>query len=181
LYDPVGYQFLIHPAFDAAAQDALDEVQRIVSASIVRPGLARRQPGKMLSISLFPTERCTIAELAALAAEALRPLDAHYWVQAGLSCVEVLPRGIDKGAGARWLLELLGLPARQALGVGDAPGDALIFDVTGLGATPSNGAESTRASATYVSPLPYGAGLLDILDWCIARNRRQLDAPAANR
>jgi hydroxymethylpyrimidine pyrophosphatase-like HAD family hydrolase len=179
LYDPVGYQFLVNPALDAAAQDALDEAQNIVSASIVRPGLARRQPGKMLSISLFPTEESTIAGLAVTAAEALRPLDAYYWVQTGLSCVEVLPRGIDKGAGARWLLERLGLPPSQALGVGDAPGDALIFVVTGLGATPSNGAESTRASATYVSPLAYGAGLLDILDWCIARNRRLLEAGAS--
>ena len=174
LYLPVGYQFLIHPSLDAAHQDALEQAQRIVTGSVVRPGLARLQPGKMLSISLFPTERCTLGELAEILERAIEPIDAYYWVQAGLSCVEVLPRGVDKGAGTRWLLETLGLPPDQALGVGDAPGDALIFEVTGLGAAPANAAEYTRAQASYVSKLACGAGVLDILDWCIARNRRRL-------
>jgi HAD superfamily hydrolase (TIGR01484 family) len=171
LYLPVEYRFALHPLLDAARLSAFETARKLVREQLLTPGLASRQPGKEVSISLYPTEGRSVEELWRLASEVLRPVQDTYWVQAGLTCVEVLPVGIHKGSGVRWALDLLGLPPEQALGVGDAPGDVEIFRAVGLGASPANGAPSARAAAHYVARSTATAGVLEILDWAIARNR----------
>ena len=171
LYLPAAYAFRLHPLLDDRRLEALTQARRLVMAAVIRPGLARPQPGKEVSISLFPTERSSIEEVFRVASQAVAGLAGQYWTQAGLTCVEVLPDGIHKGSGVRWLLDDLGLPPDQALAIGDAPGDLEIFEVTSLGATPANGAPEVKSAAAYVAPRAFGPGVLDILNWCIARNR----------
>lgn len=174
LYVPVEYRFRLHPLLDRARLDAFEQASALVTRALIRPGLAYRQPGKEVSISLYPTERSSVEEIETLARQALAPLRGQYWVQGGLTCVEVLPEGIHKGSGVRWLLETLGLAPEQVLGVGDGPGDLEIFHVTGLAATPANGHDTLKAAADFVAPRRFGAGVVDILEWCIARNRAAL-------
>lgn len=178
LYFPVEYRFRFHPLLDHARLDAFDQVTQLVTRALIRPGLAYRQPGKEVSISLYPTERSSIDQVEVLARQTLEPLREHYWVQGGLTCVEVLPVGIHKGSGVRWLLDLVGLAPDQVLGVGDGPGDLEIFRATGLAATPANGHASLKAAADFVAPRAWSAGVLDILEWCIARNRAALKGSA---
>jgi HAD superfamily hydrolase (TIGR01484 family) len=176
LYVPAEYRFKLNPLLDVERLTAFEQARRLVSEALIRPGLARPQPGKEVSISLYPTERSTIDELYELARRAVEPLAGHYWVQTGLTCVEVLPEGIHKGSGVRWLLDELGLSPAQALGVGDSPGDLEIFRITGLAATPANGDPAVKAAAHFVAPRASSEGVLDILDWCIERNRGMKDA-----
>ena len=174
LYLPVEYRFLLHPLLDATRLGAFEQARRLVAEYLLQPGLAIRQPGKEASISLYPTERSSLDEVQRVAAEALAPLADSYWVQQGLTCVEVLPVGIHKGAGVSWLLERVGLGPGQALGIGDAPGDVEIFRATGLGAAPANAAPATKAAAAFVAAAEATAGVLEILDWAIERNRAAL-------
>lgn len=176
LYLPVEYRFLLHPLLDAARLSAFERARRLVAEHLLEPGLAIRQPGKEVSISLYPTERTTLEQVHQVASKALAPLADSYWVQQGLTCVEVLPLGIHKGSGVAWLLERLALGPGQALGIGDAPGDIEIFRATGLGATPANGAPATKAAADYVAAAETTAGVLEILEWVVARNRVRLVA-----
>jgi HAD superfamily hydrolase (TIGR01484 family) len=171
LYLPAEYRFKLHPLLDGRRLEAFEQARVMVAEALIRPGLARPQPGKEVSISLYPAEGSSIDEVYEVAGRALRPLSGHYWVQTGLTCVEVLPEGIHKGSGVRWLLEELQLAPEQVLGVGDSPGDLQIFEVTGLGATPANGDPAVEAVVDYVSPRESSEGVLDIVDWCIARNR----------
>lgn len=171
LFVPAEYRFKLHPLIDTARLDALSEVRRIVAETLLRPGLAYPQPGKEVSVTLYPTEASTLDSLYERASRTLEPLALHYWVQRSLTTVEVLPVGIHKGSGARWLLDELGLDPGQAIGVGDSPADVEIFRVTGLGATPANGAPTVKQAAAYVAPRDSSEGVLDILAWCIARNQ----------
>lgn len=171
LYLPAEYRFKLHPLLNGHRLEAFEQARALVAEALIRPGLARPQPGKEVSISLYPAEGSSIDEVYEVAGRALRPLAGHYWVQTGLTCVEVLPEGIHKGSGVRWLLDELQLGPGQVLGVGDSPGDLEIFEVTGLGATPANGDPSVQAVVDYVSPGESSEGVLDIVDWCIARNR----------
>ena len=170
LYLPAAYRFKLHPLLDGRRLEAFEQARSLVAEAVIRPGLARPQPGKEVSISLYPTEGSSIDEVYEVAGQALRPLAGRYWVQTGLTCVEVLPEGIHKGSGVCWLLEELRLTPDQVLGVGDSPGDLEIFDVLALGATPANGAAEVKAAADYVAPRNSSEGVLDILEWCIARN-----------
>jgi hydroxymethylpyrimidine pyrophosphatase-like HAD family hydrolase len=97
-------------------------------------------------------------------------LSDSYWVQRSLTTVEVLPVGIHKGVGVRWLLDELSIPANHCIGIGDSPADVEIFRVTGLGATPRNGHDDVKAAAQYVAPRDAHWGVVDIVEWCIARN-----------
>jgi HAD superfamily hydrolase (TIGR01484 family) len=176
LYLPTEYRFLLHPLLDATRLAAFEQARRLVRDHLLQPGLAVRQPGKEVSISLYPTQGRSVDELWRVASEALSPVAESYWVQAGLTCVEVLPVGIDKGAGVRWALDHLGLRPAQVLGIGDAPGDVEIFRAVGLGACPANGSPVARAAAHYVARASSTAGVLEILDWAVDRNRAALAA-----
>jgi hydroxymethylpyrimidine pyrophosphatase-like HAD family hydrolase len=175
LYFPVDYRFQLSPLLDAQRLEAFEQARRIVADVLVRPGLARPQPGKEVSISLYPTEQSSLERVEKIARRALEPLADRYWVQGGLTCVEVLPDGIHKGSGARWLLDEVGLVPQQALAIGDGPGDLVFFQVAGLAATPANGAPEVQAAADYVAPREFGQGVLDIINWAIERNQAALD------
>jgi HAD superfamily hydrolase (TIGR01484 family) len=170
LYFPAEYRFALHPLLDRSRLAVLAEARRLVAETLILPGLARPQPGKEVSITLYPTSLSTLDQVFALADAALADLGDSYWVQRSLTTVEVLPVGIHKGAGVTWLLDELSIAADQCIGVGDSPADLEIFRVTGLGATPRNGHDVVKAAAHYVAPRDAHWGVVDILEWCIARN-----------
>jgi HAD superfamily hydrolase (TIGR01484 family) len=170
LYFPAEYRFQLHPLLDCSRLAALAEARRLIAEMLVVPGLARPQPGKEVSITLYPAGQLTLEQVFELARETLHSLMDFYWVQRSLTTVEVLPVGIHKGAGVRWLLDELSISPEQCIGIGDSPADVEIFRVTGLGATPRNGHEEVKAAAQYVAPRDAHWGVVDILEWCITRN-----------
>jgi HAD superfamily hydrolase (TIGR01484 family) len=173
LYLPAEYRFELHPLLDRTRLDALEQARRVIAAHLIRPGLAYHQPGKELSITLYPAEQSSLEEIFDLASQAVEALAKYYWVQRSVTTVEILPVGIHKGSGVRWLLERLEFPRSKTLGIGDSPSDVEIFRETELGATPSNAAPELRAVAHFVAPRPFGDGVLDILEWCVERNRSE--------
>ena len=88
-------------------------------------------------------------------------------VQASISCVDVTPEGIDKGAGVRWLSEEIGLPLAHMGGVGDSASDLKFMRLVGCSAAPANAAAEVKTAVDYVSPYEDGDGVVDILHhWC---------------
>src|SRR5436309_3503390 len=91
LFLPAEYTFKLHPLLDGRRLEAFEQARGLVAGALIRPGLARPQPGKEVSISLYPSAGSSIDEVYEVARRALEPLAGHYWVQTGLTCVEVLP------------------------------------------------------------------------------------------
>jgi hydroxymethylpyrimidine pyrophosphatase-like HAD family hydrolase len=83
------------------------------------------------------------------------------------ACVNVIPRGVDKGTGVRWLSEETGVSLSQIGGVGDSASDLKFLTLVGFAAAPSNAAPEVKERVHYVSPFEDGEGLVDILERCV--------------
>ena len=162
------YGFRAHPRIDENVlihlRDGIDTLDR----ELVHPGRAMWQPGKSYSGTLYPIGRDVHALW--LAARAL--LDEEFHVDEGIECINLMPAGIDKGAGVEWLATECGLSLDEVAGVGDADPDLAFLERTGFSAAPSNATANVRARVDYVSAQPNGKGLIDILDQIIEANRR---------
>lgn len=162
LYHPVGYQFTPHPDTRFIA-DRFREVEQRLQVELVASGKAYFQPGKLHSLSLFAREPVETTQLRELAAAALGPLGESVDLVYSTSCLNVLPRGIDKGKGIASLAETTGIPPENMLGVGDSDVDVPFLARVGLRAAPANANGAIRQLAEYLSPLPDGEGVRDIL------------------
>jgi hydroxymethylpyrimidine pyrophosphatase-like HAD family hydrolase len=77
--------------------------------------------------------------------------------------VELRPRGIDKSVGLQRIREILGLPLDSIVGVGDSDPDLGFLQLCHFSAAPANATPAVQQAVDYVSPWPFGEGLLDIL------------------
>jgi hydroxymethylpyrimidine pyrophosphatase-like HAD family hydrolase len=180
LFFPDGYRFAEHPSITAATREALAAARATLQRQVVAPGVGYFQPGKEVSLTLYPLPGVSVGRLYEAVVEALcaggRDAADRVTVQASVSCVDVTPTGIDKGAGVRWLSEEVGCPLADMGGIGDSISDLMFLRLVGWSAAPANAATEVRASVAYVSPYGDGDGVVDILHrWC--KDRRKVETP----
>lgn len=161
LYEPRGYRFLPHPSIGNGA--AMDAARQQLYTQLVRPGKVFFQPGKQFSLSLFPLDGVTVPDLYPLAETALGPLRETVDLTYSSSCLNVTPRGVDKGSGLRFLCEQTGYRPDEVLGVGDSDVDRPFLLLAGRSAAPANAFDSVKRIVDYVSPHTTSDGVRDIL------------------
>lgn len=170
LYFPAAYRFAENPPITAEMRVTLCEIRRILEREIVATGVGQFQPGKEVSLTLYPARSdVTFPQLAELAERALDGKLNGYTVHASVTSVEILPQGIDKGAGLSWLSRETGIPLAQMAGIGDAPSDLSYLRQVGYSATTANARAEVKAAVQYVSPYPDSLGTLDILQHWLAQ------------
>jgi hydroxymethylpyrimidine pyrophosphatase-like HAD family hydrolase len=162
LYDPVAYRAYAHPAFTAAHVRARAEVLRLARQHLVAPGLGSLLLGKEFIVTLYRSPTVPLQELWERCSQLLAGIDEFEVIQSA-SCVDVLPRGIDKGAGVAWLSERMGVPLAEMGGIGDSNCDWAFLRLTGASAAPANAQDDLRGLVQYVSPHEQVYGTLDIL------------------
>ncbi|MEW6232280.1 MAG: HAD family hydrolase [Chloroflexota bacterium] len=163
LYFPLEYRFQEHPAITAAMRHALAETRSLLQERAVATGKGYFQPGKECSLSLYPLPGTTVHDLRLLVEEALSARPTGYQVQGAVSSVDVVPQGMDKGEGVRWLARETGIPLAEMAGLGDSPSDLAFLSLVGFSAAPANAAAEVKARVHYVSPYAHGRGVLDVL------------------
>ena len=163
LYFPAGYCFIEHRLITPTVRQALAAARIALYRQVVAPGRGYFQPGKEASLTLYPLPGTSVDVLLQAVVDALAGHGAAFTVQTSVSCVDVMPAGIDKGAGVRWQAEELGLPLADMGGIGDSPGDLAFLRLVGQSAAPANAAAGVKAAADYVSPYPDGDGVVDIV------------------
>jgi HAD superfamily hydrolase (TIGR01484 family) len=161
LYVPNGYRFESHPELGDGS--AMRSVRRRLEETMVRTGVAYFQPGKIHSLSLFATDPSRTRDLRDQAAAALDSLLPEVELVYSSSCLNVLPRAIDKGQGLRLLAERTGYALEEMLGVGDSDVDLPFLSLVGHSAAPANANPTVKGLVDYVSPHPTSAGTRDIL------------------
>ena len=172
LYFPDSYRFFEHPAITAVTRETLAGLKEMIRRQVVAPGLGYVQPGKEVSLSLYPLSGTSVAALEQAVSEALVGSDNLFTVQASVSCVDVIPRGLDKGAGVRWLAGETGIPLAEMGGIGDSTSDLKFLQLVGRSAAPANATDRVRAAVGYVSRYENGQGVVDILQhWCCGASR----------
>ena len=163
LYFPREYRFVENPLITAAMREALVSIKTTLRREIVETGLGHFQPGKEVSLTIYPLAQVSVHELYLATVESLESFDAGYIAQASVSCVDVTPKGVDKGAGVRWLSQETDIPLNQIGGVGDSASDLKFLSIIGRSAAPANAADEVKAAVDYVSPYEDGDGVVDIL------------------
>ena len=163
LYFPREYRFVENPLITAAMREALAGIKATLRRAIVETGLGHFQPGKEVSLSLYPLEQVTVHELYLATVEALATCQSGYIPLEAMACIDIVPRGVDKGAGVRWLSRETGIPLDQMGGIGDSASDLAFLSIIGRSAAPANAADEVKAAVDYVSPYEDGDGVVDIL------------------
>ena len=163
LYFPREYRFVENPLITAAMREALAGIKATLRRAIVETDLGHFQPGKEVSLTIYPLGQVSVHELYLATVEALATCQAGYIAHESVSCVDVIPRGVDKGAGVRWLSQEMGIPLDQIGGIGDSASDLTFLSIIGRSAAPANAADEVRAAVGYVSPYEDGDGVVDIL------------------
>jgi hydroxymethylpyrimidine pyrophosphatase-like HAD family hydrolase len=164
LYFPTTYRFVEHPSITEETKEALAAARAALRSQIVAPGLGIFQPGKESSLTLYPLPGTSVSGLYQAVAGVLAGRDALFTVQASVSCVDVMPSGLDKGTGVRWLVEETGIALAQVGGIGDSTSDLAYLRLVGTAAAPANATDEVKAVVSYVSVHEDGAGVVDILE-----------------
>jgi hypothetical protein len=175
LYFPEEYRFAENPAITPAMRQALPEIRATMRRLVVERGLGYFQPGKELSLTLYPRPGIGVGQLYQLTSQALLPHADHYQAEESVACVNVIPQGVDKGAGVRWLAQELGLSLAQIGGIGDATSDLSFLQLVGFAAAPANATAAVRQAVAYVSPYEDGEGVIDVLHTLIRWDDRTKD------
>jgi HAD superfamily hydrolase (TIGR01484 family) len=172
LYLPDTYEFLFNPAITPAMLEELAEFKQIINKEMVAARTAKIQPGKEVSLSVYPEKGCSVKDNE----EQLRGLIAHtgfhLFLDVSILCINILFPGIDKGEGVRWLCRHLGLTKQEVGAVGDAPGDLASFAASGFSGAPANAEPEVRAAATFTAPHENGRGVLDIIAEVTRKNKK---------
>jgi hydroxymethylpyrimidine pyrophosphatase-like HAD family hydrolase len=114
-----------------------------------------------------------VQELYRIAIEVLTAHQVHYTAQTSVSCVDILPQGVDKGAGVKWLSDETGIPLARIGGIGDFTSDRKFLRLVGHSAAPANATDEIKAAVDYVSSYEDGDGVVDILrQWTSCRRQR---------
>jgi len=169
------YEFDTHLGPDYAAR--LAKLRAALDGPLIQPGRAFVQPGKEATMTLYPRGplgTSSVAELAELVEAVVARVAPEFGVARNVHGVEVRPRGIDKGTGARRMADLLDIPLQAMAGVGDSDPDLTFLNCVGLSAAPGNATPTVRQHVMYVANASFGDGLLEIVALVEQRNRQSL-------
>lgn len=163
LYYPQSYRFQEHPAINAQVREALLRAATRLRRQVVEPGLGYFQPGKQVSLTLYPLPGTSLVTLHQIVSDILGAAGGHLAVHASVSCVDVTPAGIDKGTGVQWLSEETGIPLGAIGGIGDSISDLAFLRLVGRSAAPANAATEVKDLVGMVASMPNGDGVVEIL------------------
>ncbi|MEP7198275.1 MAG: HAD hydrolase family protein, partial [Chloroflexota bacterium] len=122
LYFPSPYRFAFNPAITPPMRATLADIRSVLQRELVATGIAQFQPGKEVTATLYPSRAdVSLAQLATMARAAVGDRLDGYAIFASVSCVEIMPKGIDKGAALEWLSQETGIALSEMAGIGDAP------------------------------------------------------------
>lgn len=85
-------------------------------------------------------------------------------LQAVPEYVEIMPKGVSKGAGVRWLLERLEIEPRAMLAMGDGENDIEMLLMAGIGVAVGNATPVVKAQADYVLGSNDDGGVAEALE-----------------
>jgi HAD superfamily hydrolase (TIGR01484 family) len=113
------------------------EITSRLDETLIQDKTVYFQPGKQHSLTIFPVDPTRIQELKELTAQALGPLSEQVDLVYSTSCLNILPRGVDKGKGLTFLADKINIPMANMLGIGDSDVDLPFLQLVGHSAAPS--------------------------------------------
>jgi len=168
IYDLLQNTYDYEEKFDANWALKLFELRKIVISKILPQFPVRIQPGKETHLTLITANPKQTREL--LAAQLNSHLD-DFFIDETESHLNIVPCIFDKGTGFQKLVRLTQIPAEEIAAVGDAEADLAFLKLAGFPMCPGNAASKVKEQCRYVSRQTYTAGLIEIIEKCVAFNR----------
>ena len=162
IYDPAEYQFISLPQIDQYL-NGFGEITSRIEKTLVQDNIVYFQPGKNHSLTIFPVDPTRVQELKELTTQVLGPLSEQVDLAYSTSCLNILPRGVDKGKGLSFLADKINIPLENMLGIGDSDVDLPFLKLVGNSAAPSNANSSVKEIVEYVAEEPTSEGVREIL------------------
>jgi Cof subfamily protein (haloacid dehalogenase superfamily) len=91
-------------------------------------------------------------------------------IQAVPEYIEVLPPGVTKGEGVRWLLDEMGVDPAVVMAVGDGENDLELLRMAGLGVAMGNAHDSVKAAADVVVASNEAAGVAEAIERFVTKS-----------
>jgi hydroxymethylpyrimidine pyrophosphatase-like HAD family hydrolase len=178
LFFPTTFLYEFDPRLGPDYAARLAKLRAALDEPLIQAGRAFVQPGKEATMTLYPQGalgQTSVDDLTELVESVVARVAPEFGVARNVHGVEVRPRGIDKGSGARRIAELLEVPLQTLAGVGDSDPDLAFLDnCVGFSAAPSNATPTVRQHVMYVANMSFGDGLLEIVALVEQRNRQSL-------
>jgi hypothetical protein len=161
IYIPQRGRSLLNPVVKDLSK--LNEVRNKLRAAASKDPRFYLQLGKEFTISVFPEDPRDLGLLRDFVLKSAGTLVGEIETAYSASCINVQPKGCDKGTGMEFLSDLTGVPLMAMLGVGDSEVDLPFLARVGHSAAPANASADVIALAGYVSPFRTAEGVKDIL------------------
>ena len=161
IFVPADYRFMTLPGLGEYLDGFADVTSRLAE-TLIQDQIAYFQPGKHYSLTLFAYDPSRTSELKDLTAQALGPLSERVDLVYSTSCLNILPRGVDKGKGLAHLAGMVEIPLQNTLGVGDSDVDLPFLRLVGHSAAPANANSNVKDLVEYVSSAETVDGVRDI-------------------
>jgi hydroxymethylpyrimidine pyrophosphatase-like HAD family hydrolase len=112
-------------------------------------------------------------------AEVIRELGLAWQVILNKDAVMALPRGVDKASGLSAALEVLNIPAKSVVGIGDAENDLDFLAACGFGVAVDNALPAVKRRVDLVTRGHHGAGVIELVDLLLAEDRHRVESRAS--
>jgi len=166
LYDMGKDKFIRHPHITNEHIQNLKKLKNLLECEVQSKVPHKIEPGKEICLSLNPiTEpKYYSPKIKELFEQVSRYVDPDlFFITHSASAVDITPKGIDKAAGLHFLSEIMDIPIKEMLGIGDTAGDLPFLRIAGCSAAPSNATEVVCREVNYVSSQPHAYGVFDII------------------
>lgn len=165
LYRPASHNVEYHTTIDNVVREKRTTLEKAIQEHLVEPAQAIIQPGKEVAITLYPTPGFSVEYIYKQLQRIFRELiDMNeYVINPTQTCVDILPKGIDKGQGVLWLSDILQISCQQIIAIGDDESDISLLQYAGYSACPNNASDAVKELVNYISPFDYSQGVIDIL------------------
>jgi HAD superfamily hydrolase (TIGR01484 family) len=161
LYFPQSYSFIPNPILDV--RSSIFPVRQRIQTELIDSRFAFFQPGKEYTLTLFPTDPANLGDLQSEVERVLGPLCEKVDLVQSPSCLNILPRGVNKGSGVQFLARQTEIGINSMLGVGDSDNDVPFLNLVGYKAAPANANALVKSIVQYISPKANVEGVRDII------------------
>jgi hydroxymethylpyrimidine pyrophosphatase-like HAD family hydrolase len=161
LYIPDSYSFIPHPLLKH--HFSMQAVKHRIQTELIDSKFAFFQPGKEYTLTVFTTDPSDISKLQDEVERVLGPLCSRVDLVNSPSCLNILPRGLNKGSGIQFLASQTGIEVGSMLGVGDSDNDVPFLTLVGYNAAPANANAMVKSLVQYISPQAHVDGVRDII------------------
>ncbi|MCP4230107.1 MAG: HAD family phosphatase [bacterium] len=176
----MGREYRYHPAIteDPEFSAIYRETVEYLRDNVIIPLDCGVIQGKRYCISITPRADRTMKELMEYIEAIPAHLRGHLNITRSIAVADVTPRGIDKGAGLVWLIEVLrdefdmDIAFENVLAIGDSWGDLPMLNKVGIACAPANAADVAKEAADFVSESGDAEAVAEVIAGAVAINRR---------